>query len=47
MNTKTLSQLEDKFIGQPGSEVRNGYEKEIIGALSHYRGTSDITWQDN
>lgn len=29
MNTKTLSQLEDKFIGQPGSEARNEYEKEI------------------
>ena len=37
MNTKTLSQLEDKFIGQPGSEARNEYEKEISDLLIGYQ----------
>lgn len=29
MNTKTLSELEDKYIGKPGSPERVVYEKEL------------------
>ena len=33
MNTKTLSQLEDKYIGPRGSMKRESYEKEIADLM--------------
>ena len=33
MNTKTLSQLEDKYIGPRGSMKRERYEKEIADLM--------------
>ena len=33
MKTKTLSQLEDKYIGKKGSPVRDRYENEIADLL--------------
>lgn len=33
MNTKTLSQLEDKYIGKKGTKKRNSYEKEVANLL--------------
>ena len=33
MNTKTLSQLEEKYIGPVGSEKRNRYEKELADLM--------------
>ena len=29
MKTKTLSELEDKFIGEKGTPSRDAYEKEL------------------
>lgn len=33
MKTKTLSQLEDKYIGKKGSQERDRYESEIADML--------------
>ena len=33
MNTKTLSQLEDQYVGPKGSAARDAYEKEISDLL--------------
>lgn len=33
MNTKTLSQLEEKYIGPVGSAERNRYEKELADLM--------------
>lgn len=33
MNTKTLSQLEDKYIGKKGTDARNRYESEIADLM--------------
>ena len=33
MKTKTLSQLEEKYIGPVGSEKRNEYEKELASLM--------------
>ena len=33
MNTKTLSELEDKYIGKKGTAKRDAYEKEISDLL--------------
>lgn len=33
MNTKTLSQLEDKYIGSKGTPARDRYESEIADLL--------------
>ena len=33
MKTKTLSQLEDKYIGKKGSPARDRYESEVADML--------------
>lgn len=37
MDTKTLSQLEDQYIGQPGTAKREQYEKGIADLLIGYQ----------
>ena len=37
MNTKTLSQLEDKYIGQKGTVARDRYEKGISDLMIGYK----------
>ena len=51
MNTKTLSQLEDKYVGKKGSLSRNAYEKEIADLMIGYqirdsRIKLDLTQED-
>lgn len=51
MNTKTLSQLEDKFIGKKGTIERDRYEKELsdlmIGCqIRNGRLKLDLTQED-
>lgn len=51
MNTKTLSQLEDKFIGKKGTIERDRYEKELsdlmIGCqIRNGRIKLDLTQED-
>lgn len=37
MEIKNLSQLEDKYVGVPGSEQRNAYEKELADLMIGYQ----------
>lgn len=37
MNTKTLSQIEDKYIGKKGTVARENYEKEISDLMIGYQ----------
>jgi len=37
MNTTTLSQLEDKYVGKRGTATREHYEKEIADLLIGYQ----------
>ena len=37
MNTKTLSQLEDQYIGKKGTAARNHYEKELADLKIGYQ----------
>lgn len=37
MNTKTLSELEDQYIGKKGSVKRNDYEKELSDLMIGYQ----------
>lgn len=37
MKTKTLSQLEDQFIGQKGTIERSNYEKELSDLMIGYQ----------
>lgn len=51
MTTKTLSQLEDKYIGKEGSVERNRYEKELADLRVGYqirdsRLKLDLTQED-
>lgn len=51
MTTKTLSQLEDKYIGKEGSVERNRYEKELADLRIGYqirdsRLKLDLTQED-
>ena len=51
MNTKTLSQLEDKFIGKKGTIERDRYEKELSDLMIGYqirngRLKLDLTQED-
>jgi len=51
MNTKTLSQLEDKYIGKKGTSRRNQYEREIADLMIGYqirdgRIKLDLTQED-
>ena len=51
MNTKTLAELEDKYIGKKGTDRRDRYEKEIADLLIGYqirqgRLKLDLTQQD-
>ena len=51
MNTKTLAELEDKYIGKKGTARRDRYEKEIADLLIVYqirqgRLKLDLTQQD-
>lgn len=51
MNTKTLSQLEDKYIGKRGTAKRDCYEGEIADLMIGYqirdgRMKLDLTQED-
>lgn len=51
MNTKTLSQLEDKYIGKKGTAERDRYESEIADLMIGYqirdgRIKLDLTQED-
>lgn len=51
MSTKTLSELEDKYIGPIGSDRREKYEKELADLMIGYqirngRIKLDLTQQD-
>ena len=37
MEIKNLSQLEDKYVGFPGSEKRNAYVKELADLMIGYQ----------
>lgn len=37
IDTKTLSQLEDKYIGEKGTKKRDTYEKEISDLMIGYQ----------
>mgnify|MGYP003346288074 CR=1 FL=1 len=37
MKTKTLSQIEDKYIGEKGTVARENYEKEISDLMIGYQ----------
>lgn len=37
MNTKTLSELEDKYIGKPCTPEREAYEKELADLMIGYK----------
>lgn len=37
MNIKTLSQLEDKYIGEKGTNARDHYEKELADLMIGYQ----------
>ncbi len=38
MNTKTLSELEDKYIGKQGTPARIAYEKEVSDLMIGFSG---------
>ena len=51
MKTKTLSQLEDKYIGAKGTDRRDNYEKELSDLMIGYqirngRVKLDMTQED-
>ncbi|MBQ8060884.1 MAG: helix-turn-helix transcriptional regulator [Bacteroidales bacterium] len=51
MNVKTLSEIEDKYIGPRGSKAREKYEKELSDLMIGYqirnsRLKLDLTQQD-
>lgn len=51
MNVKTLSEIEDKYIGPRGSKTREKYEKELADLMIGYqirnsRLKLDLTQQD-